>query len=205
MNKFILPPLPYNFGALEPYIDAQTMEIHHDRHHAAYVENLNHALEKHPQIEVKSIEDLMKNLDKLPEDIRTTVRNNGGGHLNHSMFWLMLKQNGGGIPQGKVHDAIKNNFNNFEAFKVEFNAKAKSVFGSGWAWLVINKNGELEITATHNQDNPIEHGKTAILGLDVWEHAYYLKYQNKRPDYINAWWNVINWEQVEENYDNILG
>lgn len=205
MTKFILPPLPYNLGALEPYIDAQTMEIHHDKHHGTYVEKLNAALEKYPEWQTKTVQELLLSLDKLPHDIKTEVRNNGGGHLNHSMFWLMLKQNGGKMPQGRVHDAIKNNFNNFEAFKVEFNAKAKSVFGSGWAWLVINKDGKLEITATHNQDNPIEHGKSPILGLDVWEHAYYLKYQNKRPDYINAWWNVINWEQVEENYNNILG
>ncbi|MDR3646090.1 MAG: superoxide dismutase [Candidatus Babeliales bacterium] len=205
MTKFILPPLPYSFGALEPYIDAQTMEIHHDRHHATYVEKLNHALEKHTELQSKTVQELLLSLDKLPAEIKTEVRNNGGGHLNHSMFWLMLKQNGGKMPQGKVYDAIKKDFNNFEAFKVEFNAKAKSVFGSGWAWLVINKDGKLEITATHNQDNPIEKNMQPILGLDVWEHAYYLKYQNKRPDYINAWWNVINWEQVEENYDNILG
>ena len=196
---FTLPQLPYDFGAMEPYIDALTMEIHHDKHHQAYVDNLNKALEKYPEYQKWSLDELVISYDKLPEDIRTAVRNNGGGHLNHSMFWLMLAKKGGGEPKGQVGQGIIKEFGSFAAFQEKFNAASKSVFGSGWAWLAIAPNGQFKIVSTPNQDNPLTHGIKPILGLDVWEHAYYLKYQNRRPDYINAWWHVINWEQVEEN------
>lgn len=201
---FTLPKLPYEFGALEPYIDAQTMEIHHDKHHAAYVNNLNAALEKFPKWQNKSLEELLISLDDMPAELRTQVRNNGGGHVNHSLFWLMLSAKGGGESNGPVGKEIKKSFGSFAAFQDQFNAAAKSVFGSGWAWLVIAKNGELKIVTTPNQDNPIVDGKMPILGLDVWEHAYYLKYQNRRPDYINAWWHVINWDKIEENYEKVI-
>lgn len=202
---FTLPKLPYEFGALEPYIDAMTMEIHHDKHHQAYVDNLNKALEKSPEWQGKSLESLLTSLDQLPEEIRTAVRNNGGGHFNHSAFWLMLSKKGGGQPQGSVGQAIAKEFGSFAAFQDTFNTASKSVFGSGWAWLAIASNGQYKIVTTPNQDNPITQGMQPILGLDVWEHAYYLKYQNRRPDYINAWWNVINWEQVQENDALIRG
>lgn len=202
---FTLPKLPYEFGALEPYIDAMTMEIHHDKHHQAYVDNLNKALEKAPEWQNKSLETLLTSLDQLPEAIRVAVKNNGGGHLNHSAFWLMLSKKGGGEAQGLVGDSIKKEFGSFAAFQEQFNAAAKGVFGSGWAWLVIAPNGQYKIVSTPNQDNPITQGLQPILGLDVWEHAYYLKYQNKRPDYINAWWHVINWEQVYQNDALIRG
>ena len=202
---FTLPKLPYEFGALEPYIDAMTMEIHHDKHHQAYVDNLNKALEKAPEWQGKSLEALLTSLNQLPEEIRTAVRNNGGGHFNHSAFWLMLSKKGGGQPQGSVGAAITKEFGSFAAFQDQFNAASKSVFGSGWAWLAIAPNGQYKIVATPNQDNPITQGMQPILGLDVWEHAYYLKYQNRRPDYINAWWNVINWEQVQQNDAIIRG
>lgn len=202
---FTLPKLPYEFGALEPYIDAMTMEIHHDKHHQAYVDNLNKALEKAPEWQGKSLETLLTSLNQLPEEIRGAVRNNGGGHFNHSAFWLMLAKNGGGEPKGSVGTGIKKDFGSFAAFQEQFNAAAKSVFGSGWAWLVIAPNGQYKIVASPNQDNPITQGLQPILGLDVWEHAYYLKYQNRRPDYINAWWHVINWEQVQENDATIRG
>jgi Fe-Mn family superoxide dismutase len=202
---FTLPKLPYEFGALEPYIDAMTMEIHHDKHHQAYVDNLNKALEKFPEWQGKSLETLLTSLERVPESIRTAVRNNAGGDFNHSAFWLMLKKNGGGEPQGLVGQEIKKEFGSFVAFKEQFNAAAKSVFGSGWAWLVIIPNGQYKIMTTPNQDNPIMQGLQPILGLDVWEHAYYLKYQNRRPDYINAWWHVINWEQVQQNDAMIRG
>ncbi len=198
--KFILPPLSYNFGALEPYIDAQTMEIHHDKHHQAYVDNLNKALEGHKEVQSKTLLELLKDLHELPEDIRTAVHNNAGGHLNHSLFWLMMKKNGGGGPRGKIAEEIKKVFGNFSAFQEKFNTTAKTVFGSGWAWLIVEPNGKLAVIPSKDQDTPYSQGKMPILGLDVWEHAYYLKYQNKRPDYINAWWHVVNWEQVEENY-----
>jgi len=200
---FTLPKLPYDFGALEPYIDAQTMEIHHDKHHAAYVNNLNAALEKFPQWQNKSLEDLLVSLDEVPAAIRTAVRNNAGGHVNHSLFWLMLSKSGGGESKGAVGKEIKKQFGSFAAFQDQFNTAAKSVFGSGWAWLVVDKNGELKVVSTPNQDSPVTDGMYPILGLDVWEHAYYLKYQNRRPDYINAWWHVINWERVEENYEKV--
>jgi Fe-Mn family superoxide dismutase len=190
-----LPPLPYDFAALEPHIDAQTMQIHHDKHHAAYVNNLNAALEKHPDLQSKSVEDLLRDISKVPEDIRTTVRNNGGGHMNHTMFWQIMRPNAGGSPSGALGDAVKAGFGSFDAFKEQFAKAGVGRFGSGWAWL-INTGGKLSIESTANQDNPIMEGKKAILGLDVWEHAYYLKYQNRRPDYIAAWWNTVNWPEV---------
>ena len=190
-----LPPLPYDFGALEPHIDTQTMQIHHGKHHAAYVNNLNAALEKHSNLQGKSAEELVKDLSKVPEDIRTTVRNNGGGHVNHTMFWKMMAPKAGGAPTGAVSDAIKSSFGSFDSFKEQFAKAAAGRFGSGWAWL-IDTGGKLTIESTPNQDNPLMDGKKPILGLDVWEHAYYLKYQNRRPDYVTAWWNVVNWAEV---------
>lgn len=201
---YVLPPLPYGFGALEPYIDAQTMEIHHDKHHQAYITNLNAALEKYPNLRHTPLVDMLKNLDEVPEDIRTTVRNNGGGTFNHDIFWLMMNPKGG-KPKGSVVDAIKKTFGSMEAFQEQFNAAAKTRFGSGWAWLSLNYQGELVVTSTGNQDTPLAEGMEPLLGLDVWEHAYYLKYQNRRPDYITAWWNVVNWEYVEERYQRIIG
>lgn len=200
---FTLPPLPYDFGALEPYIDAKTMEIHHDGHHATYVANLNKALENYPDLASASLEALITSLDTMPTQIRTAVRNNGGGHLNHSFFWPLMKKNGGGEPNGPVAAALKKQFGSFAAFQDQFNTAAKGVFGSGWAWLSIDTQGNLAVTATPNQDSPLNQGLTPILGLDVWEHAYYLKYQNKRASYIDAWWHVINWEKVEEHYDAV--
>ena len=194
-----LPSLPYDFSALEPHIDAQTMQIHHGKHHAAYVNNLNAALEKHPDLQGKSAEDLIRNLSSLPEDIRTAVRNNGGGHVNHTAFWKWMAPKAGGAPTGAVADAIKSSFGGFDAFKEQFAKAAAGRFGSGWAWLIDN-GGKLSIESTANQDNPIMEGKKAILGLDVWEHAYYLKYQNRRPDYVNAWWNVVNWAEVNRGF-----
>jgi Fe-Mn family superoxide dismutase len=201
---YTLPPLPYDFGALEPYIDAKTMEIHHDKHHAGYVEKLNAAVEKYPELQKKSVEELLMSLDSIPDAIRTAVRNQGGGHANHSMFWLMMKKNGGGNPQGKVAQAIDKAFGSFAAMQETFNANAKAVFGSGWSWLSVGHNGQLVLSSTPNQDSPLSQGMQPVLGLDVWEHAYYLKYQNKRPDYVSAWWHVINWEQVEENYRAVV-
>src|SRR5579862_5781401 len=195
---YVVPPLPYAFDALEPYIDKMTMEIHHDKHHGAYVTNLNKALEGHADLQGLSIEELLSNLDRVPENIRTTVRNNGGGHMNHSMFWKIMKKGGGGEPKGKVAEAIKSAFGSFADFKTKFNQAATTRFGSGWAWLLV-KDGKLTIESTANQDNPLMDGGKGVLGLDVWEHAYYLKYQNKRPDYIEAWWNTINWAQINEN------
>ncbi|MFY0545995.1 superoxide dismutase [Brevibacillus sp. H7] len=195
-----LPALPYAHNALEPHIDAQTMEIHHGRHHATYVNNLNAALEAHPDLQSKSIEELISNLDAIPESIRTAVRNNGGGHANHSLFWEILSPNGGGAPSGALADDINNTFGSFDNFKAEFTKAATTRFGSGWAWLVVD-GGKLAVTSTPNQDSPIMEGKTPILGLDVWEHAYYLKYQNKRPDYISAFWNVVNWDEVSKRYE----
>ncbi|QUO40891.1 superoxide dismutase [Brevibacillus composti] len=195
-----LPELPYAHNALEPHIDAQTMEIHHGRHHATYVNNLNAALEAHADLQSKSVEELISNLDALPEDIRTAVRNNGGGHANHALFWQILSPNGGGEPTGALADAINQAFGSFDNFKAEFAKAATTRFGSGWAWLIVD-GGKLAITSTPNQDSPIMEGKTPILGLDVWEHAYYLKYQNKRPDYIGAFWNVVNWDEVSKRYE----
>ena len=193
---FTLPALPYAYDALEPHIDARTMEIHHTKHHQAYVNNLNAALEKAPQLEGKSLDDLMKGINGVPEAVRTTVRNNGGGHWNHSRFWEWMAPKRGGEPTGRLADAIKSSFGDFAKFKEQFAAAAAGRFGSGWAWLVDEGNGKLSITSTPNQDNPLMDGKKALLGLDVWEHAYYLKYQNKRPDYVAAWWNVVNWDAV---------
>ncbi|MGC4376021.1 superoxide dismutase [Fictibacillus sp. Mic-4] len=197
---FELPALPYAANALEPHIDEQTMNIHHDRHHKTYVDNLNAAIEGQAELTSKSIEELISNLDAVPENIRTAVRNNGGGHANHSLFWEILKPGGAKEPTGALADKINSKFGSFDKFKEEFANAAKGRFGSGWAWLVVN-NGELEVTSTPNQDNPLMEGKTPILGLDVWEHAYYLKYQNKRPDYINAFWNVVNWDEVAKRYE----
>jgi len=193
---FTLPALPYAYDALEPHIDARTMEIHHTKHHQAYVNNLNAALEKAPQLEGKSLDDLMKGINSVPEAVRTAVRNNGGGHWNHSQFWEWMGPKRGGEPSGRLGDAIKSSFGEFAKFKEQFAAAAAGRFGSGWVWLVDEGNGKLSITSTPNQDNPLMEGKKAILGLDVWEHAYYLKYQNKRPDYVAAWWNVVNWDAV---------
>jgi Fe-Mn family superoxide dismutase len=191
-----LPSLPYSFDALEPHIDAQTMEIHHGKHHNAYVTNLNAALEKAPELANKSLDDLLKDLNSVPDAIRTAVRNNGGGHYNHSQFWQTMGPNAGGAPTGKLADAINTAFGDFDKFKEQFQAAGVGRFGSGWVWLV-NDGGKLSITSTPNQDNPIMDGKPApILGNDVWEHAYYLKYQNRRPDYLKAWWNVVNWDAV---------
>lgn len=204
---FTFPKLPYAYDALEPYIDRQTMEIHHTKHHQAYINNLNAALEKYPALQEKTLDALLIELLTLPEDIQTTVRNNGGGHLNHTLFWEWMKPNAGDmpLPHGRIADAIKQTFGDFTKFQEQFNAAAKTVFGSGWAWLVVDKDGKLLVTTTHNQDAPIMKNMHPILGLDVWEHAYYLKYQNRRPDYISAWWHVINWDRVEEMYREIVG
>lgn len=198
---YTLPDLPYGYDALEPYIDVETMHLHHDKHHNTYVTNLNVAIEKYPELGEQSIEELMKNLNEVPEDIRTAVRNNGGGHANHSFFWIIMAPNAGGEPTGAIKDAIDQAFGSFEKMKEEFKTAATGRFGSGWAWLVWN-NGKLEITSTANQDSPLTDGKTPIIGLDVWEHAYYLKYKNVRPDYIAAFWDVVNWDQANENLAN---
>lgn len=198
---YTLPPLPYEFGALEPYIDAETMEIHHDRHHQAYIDNLNAALTNHLGLQNKPLVEILSSLDLVPEEIRLAVRNHGGGTYNHNLFWTILSPKGGGEPRGPIGHLIKLRFGSFAEFQNQFNTAAKKVFGSGWAWLVLDQFDNLQIVATANQDNPLMQGLRPILGLDVWEHAYYLKYQNRRPDYINAWWHVINWEQVEENYE----
>ncbi|MGE5445844.1 MAG: superoxide dismutase [Ignavibacteriales bacterium] len=195
-----LPKLPYGYDALEPHIDARTMEIHYTKHHQTYINNLNAALEKHPDLQGKSVEDLLKNLNAIPEDIRTAVRNNGGGHLNHTMFWPMMSPNGGGEPKGELAGVINSAFGSFANFKDQFSKAAAGRFGSGWAWLCVDKGGKLTITSTPNQDNSISDGLKSVLGLDVWEHAYYLKYQNRRADYITAWWNVVNWDQIAKNY-----
>jgi Fe-Mn family superoxide dismutase len=195
---FTLPPLPYPEDALEPYIDKMTMQIHHDKHHGTYVTNLNKALESAPDLQNKSIQELLSNnLAQVPESIKTAVRNNGGGHANHSLFWTLMKPNGGGSPTGKIQEIISSNFGGFDGFKEKFNAAATGRFGSGWAWLVQD-GSKFEILSTANQDSPLMDGKTPILGLDVWEHAYYLKYQNRRPEYIGAWWNVVNWDEVNK-------
>ncbi len=199
---FKLPPLPYAYDALEPYIDARTMEIHYTKHHQGYLDNLNAALKDYPELQKKSIEDILKDLAGVPEAIRTTVRNNGGGYFNHSLFWEYMSPKGG-EPQGKLKDEIFKTFKTFDAFKEEFNTAAKSRFGSGWAWLSLNRAGNLIITSSANQDTPVSDGLTPVLGLDVWEHAYYLKYQNRRVDYIQAWWHVVNWDKIEEDYRSL--
>ena len=196
---FTVPPLPYAFDALEPYIDAKTMEIHHDKHHGAYVTNLNKALEGHADLQNKTVEQLLTGLNSLPESIRTAVRNNGGGHMNHSLFWKIMKKGGGGEPGGELATAINSAFGSFAEFKAKLIDAGTKRFGSGWAWLLF-RNGKLVIESTANQDNPIIDGGKAFFGVDVWEHAYYLKYQNRRPEYLEAWWNTINWAQVAENF-----
>lgn len=194
-----LPELPYAYDALEPHIDKETMNIHHTKHHNTYVTNVNNALADHEELQGKTVEELIANLDAVPEAIRTAVRNNGGGHANHSLFWQILSPNGGGNPTGEFASAIDAKFGSFDAFKEEFAKAATTRFGSGWAWLSV-ANGELEVSSTANQDSPIMEGKTPLLGLDVWEHAYYLNYQNRRPDYIGSFWNVVNWDEVSKRF-----
>ena len=196
-----LPPLPYAYDALEPVIDKQTMTLHHDMHHAAYVKNLNAALEKHPELAGKTAEDLIRDLNAIPEDIRGAVRNNAGGHVNHTMFWKIMKPKGGGDPSGPIADAIQKTFGNFKDFQTKFNDAGVKQFGSGWVWLAGKPGGEVHIMSTPNQDNPISQGHYPIFGNDVWEHAYYLKYNNRRPEYLQAWWNVINWDEVNARYE----
>jgi superoxide dismutase, Fe-Mn family len=196
-----LPPLPYDYTALEPYIDEKTMHLHHDGHHAAYVKNLNAALEKYSNLQSKSPEELLRDLNAIPEDIRTTVRNNGGGHVNHTMYWKIMKSKGGGDPSGPIADLIKKTFGNFKDFQTKFNDAGTKLFGSGWVWLAGTSSGEVQIVTTPNQDNPISQGLFPIFGNDVWEHAYYLKYNNRRPEYLQAWWNVVNWEEINKRFE----
>jgi superoxide dismutase, Fe-Mn family len=195
-----LPPLPYDYAALEPHIDEATMKLHHDKHHQAYVNNLNGAIEKHPDLGKHTAEDLLRNLNSVPEDIRTTVRNNGGGHVNHTMFWTIMQPGGGGEPTGKIAAQIRKDFGDFASFTKQFNETTAKQFGSGWGWLLWD-GGKLVITTTANQDNPLSQGKYPILGNDVWEHAYYLKYQNRRPDYLAAWWNTVNWNEINKRFE----
>lgn len=199
---FELPALPYDFNALEPHIDARTMEIHHGKHHNAYTSNLNAAVEKHPELAGKSVEELLSDLDSVPEDVRTAVRNNGGGYANHNMFWTAMSPSGGGEPSGSLADAVNSAFGDFSAFKDSFAKAGMTRFGSGWAWLSKKSDGSLSVTSTANQDNPLSEGLSPILGLDVWEHAYYLNYQNRRGDYISAWWNVVNWDEVSQRFES---
>jgi Fe-Mn family superoxide dismutase len=196
---FELPPLPYDYAALEPYIDEATMKLHHDKHHQTYVTNLNGAVEKHPELGKKTPEELVRNLADVPEDVRKVVQNSGGGHVNHTMFWEIMKPGGGGEPTGELAEEIKSAFGDFETFKKTFNETTAKQFGSGWGWLIY-EGGKLKIVTTANQDNPLSQGHYPILGNDVWEHAYYLKYQNKRPDYLAAWWNTVNWEKINERF-----
>lgn len=198
--SYILPSLSYSLNALEPAIDAKTMEIHHDKHHQAYVTNLNNALKDHPEFASKSIHELLTNLTLVPETIRTAVRNNAGGHANHTLFWKLMMPGGSQVPVGTLAEAITASFGSFEDFKTKFEAAGLARFGSGWVWLIKNKNGLLEIMSTPNQDSPIMEGATPVIGNDVWEHAYYLNYQNRRADYLKAWWNVVNWDQAEKNF-----
>lgn len=198
---FELPPLPYAEDALEPHIDARTMSIHHDKHHAGYTRKLNAALEGHADWQNKSIEEILRNIDQVPADIKTAVRNNGGGYANHRLFWTVMSPDGGGAPSGALASAINAKFGSFDAFKDKFSSTAAGQFGSGWGWLVVKADGSLDVYSTPNQDSPYMQGDTPILGVDVWEHAYYLNYQNRRGDYISAWWNVIDWDQIAENYD----
>ncbi len=197
---FEVPPLLYDYNALEPYIDTQTMQLHHDKHHTAYVNNLNAALQGQPQLASWTAEDLLKRITEVPENIRTAVRNNGGGHVNHSMFWLIMKPNGGGEPTGELASAIQQAFGSFDQFKAAFNDAGVKRFGSGWAWLVLDRNGNLQVISTANQDSPSMDGMYPVMGNDVWEHAYYLKYQNRRPEYLSAWWNVVNWDEIARRY-----
>jgi len=195
-----LPPLPYDYSALAPHIDAQTMQLHHDKHHQAYVNNLNTAMQGLSQFDGVSVEDLMRRINDVPENVRTAVRNNGGGHANHSMFWQIMKPNGGGEPTGALADAINSTFGSFDQFKSKFNDNGAKRFGSGWTWLVVDQNGKLQAISTANQDSPLMDGLYPVMGNDVWEHAYYLTYQNRRPDYLAAWWNVVNWDEIAKRY-----
>ena len=195
-----LPPLPYDYSALEPHIDTQTMQLHHDKHHAAYVNNLNAALQNNSEFASLPIDELVRRLNDVPENIRAAVRNNGGGHANHSMFWKIMTPNGGGEPTGELASAIQQAFGSFDAFKTAFNDAGTKCFGSGWAWLVLDRNGKLQVMSTANQDSPLTEGLYPVMGNDVWEHAYYLKYQNRRPEYLNAWWNVVNWNEIAARY-----
>ncbi|MBO0781504.1 MAG: superoxide dismutase [Ktedonobacteraceae bacterium] len=197
---FELPPLPYDYNALEPYIDTQTMQLHHDKHHATYVNNLNAALQGHAFASLP-VEEVVRRINEVPENIRTAVRNNGGGHVNHSMFWQIMTPNGGGQPSGALAEAINAKFGSFDAFKTAFNDAGTKRFGSGWAWLILDGSGNLQVTSTANQDSPFMEGSYPIMGNDVWEHAYYLKYQNRRPEYLAAWWNVVNWNEVAKRYE----
>lgn len=203
-ETFTLPPLPYDYNALEPHIDAETMQFHHDKHHAAYVKNLNAAVDKYPELKVMTAEELLRQIDTVPQEIRQTVVNNGGGHVNHTMFWEIMSPNGGGTPTGAVAMAIRQTFGSFDAFQKAFNEAGTKRFGSGWAWLVMNADGKLEVTSTANQDSPLMQGMYPVLGNDVWEHAYYLKYRNKRDEYLSNWWNVVNWEEVERRYEHAM-
>jgi len=201
--EFKLPELSYSYDALEPHIDKKTMEIHHTKHHAGYTNKLNNALEGHKDLQEKDIEELLKSIDSLPEDIKTAVRNNGGGFYNHSIFWEAMSPEGGGKPKGELSNKVDESFGSFDKFKEEFTNAAKTRFGSGWAWLILKEDGSLKITSTPNQDSPVMNNEKVLLGLDVWEHAYYLNYQNRRPDYIESWWNVVNWDYVNERYENL--
>src|SRR5579871_818965 len=200
-----VPPLPYDYNALEPHIDEATMHFHHDKHHATYVTNANNALANHPELAALSVEDLISNLSRVPEDIRTTVRNNAGGHANHSLFWQVMSPKGGGAPGGALAAAINKAFGSFDAFKEQLSKAGAGRFGSGWAWLSVDSSGALRVESTANQDSPLMEGRTPILGVDVWEHAYYLKYQNRRPDYLTAWWEVVNWDEVGKRNDAARG
>ena len=197
---FEVPALPYAYNALEPYIDEQTMHLHHDKHHQAYVDNLNKALEKHADWQKKSVDEILRNINSVPEDVRTAVRNNAGGHDNHTMFWKIMKPQGGGDPSGPIAEVIQKTFGNFNDFKSKFNDAGAKQFGSGWVWLAGKPGGEVQVISTPNQDNPISQGLYPIFGNDVWEHAYYLKYNNRRPEYLAAWWNVINWDEINKRY-----
>jgi Fe-Mn family superoxide dismutase len=199
---FEVPPLPYDYNALEPYIDTQTMQLHHDKHHAAYVNNLNNALQNQSQLASWTVEDLVQRINEVPESIRTAVRNNAGGHINHSMFWQIMKPNGGGDPTGELGSAIQQTFGSFDQFKAAFNDAGVKRFGSGWTWLVLDRSGKLQVISTANQDSPMMDGMFPVMGNDVWEHAYYLKYQNRRPDYLAAWWNVVNWDEITHRYQH---
>jgi Fe-Mn family superoxide dismutase len=203
-ETFQLPPLPYDYGALEPYIDAETMRFHHDKHHAAYTKNLNTAVNKYPQLKSMSAEELLRNISSVPEDIRTTVRNNGGGYVNHKMFWEIMNPDGGGEPIGALATAINDTFGSFDAFKEKFNEAGNKRFGSGWAWLVRNNEGKLEVTSTPNQDSPLMEGMFPIMGNDVWEHAYYLTYRNERGEYLKQWWNLVNWNEVNQRFEQAM-
>ncbi len=202
---FEVPPLPYGYDTLEPYIDTETMHLHHDKHHAAYVNNLNAALKDQAQFASMDVDELMRHINDVPESIRTAVRNNGGGHSNHSMFWQIMGPNAGGSPTGELASAINSTFGSFDAFKAAFNDAGAKRFGSGWAWLILDQSGKLQVVSSANQDSPLMDGNYPILGNDVWEHAYYLKYQNRRPDYLAAWWNVVNWDEVAKRYAKARG